>query len=406
MGAMLCVLAMPLLAADEAEVEEPVVPCTFTPMPREYRIVSSFDALVAGKDGMMYMGTSRYGSPGSLIRYDPQTCKIVQLTDVSAPASEDLQRVVPSGKIHSQLNVASDGRIYYGSHLGDHRCMTGESPFPYGGGHFFCYDPATGTTEDLGVPCWPESVMRCDLDERRMRLYGMTYPSAHLITKDLKTGALADKGQVSHSGYAMPLTMADGMVYFLDGRGHVVRYNPDGDTIDNVLDIPPLPSGTPAVPNHVHMRELTPDRTEIWDTMPAEGRPTPERWLFRFRCKHGLLRRCSFDYVAQVPVEAANPIITPQGRLYLYKSDNKKARLFYYDKKRKETLFLGVVTDRDKGVVMMYWPGTSGPDGSLYFGGGVKIEDQRFEGSSYGYGVFGFVHVTPDVLDAAIEEAR
>jgi len=260
--------------AEEALQEEPVIACRFTPMPREYRVVSSFDALAVGLDGNVYMGTSTYGSPGSLLRYDPRTHEIVRVSDVSTPCGEDLGSVVPSGKIHTPITVAEDGKLYYGSHLGDHRCMTGESPHPYGGGHFFCYDPATGVTTDLGVPAWPESVMRCDLDEPRGRLYGMTYPSAHLITKDLKTGQLADLGKVAHSGYAMPKSMADGKVYFLDGRGNVVRYDPDTGEIVEHMTVPPLPSGKPTVARHVHMRGITRGRREIWDTMPADENGT------------------------------------------------------------------------------------------------------------------------------------
>jgi len=401
----LAVSGMGAGAQDEMPLER-FVQCSFVPIPRQHRAVSTFDALAVGKDGAVYMGTSNYGSPALLMRYDPAEGSVSAVCDVSSVIGQDPRRIVPSGKIHTPLCVSSTGKIYFGSHLGDDRCMTGESPHPYGGGHFMCYDPATGRAEDLGVARWPESVMRVELDEERGLLYGMTYPGGHLIVKDLESGRITDKGQAAHSGYAMPMMLADRMVYFFSRPGRVCRYDPDADVLEEVLELPPLPSGEPLArgwATYTSMSGITPDRRALWGT--ARASESGERFLYRFRCPETPGGDCTFEYVAPLPPQASIAVPAPHEDVYLFRW-NLKPRLFYFDKRTKETLDLGALRDAEGRVGVAVWTSTFAADGTLYLGGLMDVPEERFSGSGYGYGALGFFRVRAEDLEAAVEEAR
>jgi len=393
-------------AAPEEKPPERFVRCSFAPIPKKHRSVSTFDALAIGKDGVVYMGTSNYGSPALLVRYDPKDGSVAPVCDVSSTIGEDPQHIVPSGKVHSPLCVSSTGMIYFGSHLGDDRCMTGESPHPYGGGHFMCYDPATGRAEDLGVAYWPESVMRVELDEQRALLYGMTYPGGHLIVKDLTSGMIADKGQAAHSGYAMPMVFADRMVYFFGRPGRVCRYDPDADVLKEVIELPPLPNGERAAVGweaYTSMSGVAPDRSALWGTVSA--RESGQRFLYRFRCPETPDGDYTFEYVASLPPEASIAVPAPNGEIYLFQW-NLKPRLFYFDQRTKETLDLGALRDAQGRVGVAVWTSTFANDGTLYLGGLMDVPEERFDGSGYGYGALGFFSIRPEDLKAAVEEAR
>ncbi len=413
---MLCLVTLWARAggAADASSTQRFIRCTFTPVPKQYRAVSTFDALAVARDGCVYMGTSTYGSPAQLLRYDPSNGSVVAVCDVSTPCRENADKgLVQTGKIHTPLRLASDGKIYFGSHLGDHRCMTGENPHRYGGGHFMCYDPATGRAEDLGVAHWPESVMRVELDETHNLLYGMTYPDGHFIIKNLKTGEITDKGKAAHSGYAMPLVLKDGRAYWTSRQGHIGRYDPDKDTIEEASEIPVLPSGKPSAvwSQFTGMQRPTTDRAEIWgvlqeDAGKKKGDPPPARFLFRFRCPAWTHGRCSFEYVAPIPQNAGGSVvIAPDGEIYMYVW-NLDPRLSYFDRKTKRTYDLGVPRDDQGRVARIAWTGTFAADGTLYIGGVMDIPEERFTGSGYGYGTLGFYRILPADLAAAVKEAR
>jgi hypothetical protein len=393
--------------AQEQPAPQRFVRCSFTPIPKQYRAVSTFDALAVGKDGRVYMGSSNYGSPALLLRYDPKDQSVVAVCDVSSPCGEQSdQPVVPSGKIHSPLCVSSTGKIYFGSHLGDDRCMTGENPHRYGGGHFLCFDPASGRAEDLGVAHWPESVMRVELDEPRGLLYGMTYPGGHLIVKNLATGEISDQGMAAHSGYAMPLLLRDRMVYFLSRPNRVCRYDPDQDVLQEVLQIPLLPSGQGQANDWAQFSSMScvsADRREVWGTM--RGEEGTDRFLYRFRCPHKPGANGTFRYMARVPAEASNVLMAPDSQIYLYRW-NLEPRLFCFDRKRKETVDLGPPRDARGRIAVIVWTGTFARDGTLYLGGVLDVPEERFTGSGYGYGALGFFQISSQDLAAAVKEVR
>ncbi len=404
---ILCIAVMVALAgmAEDTSLPERFVRCTFTPIPKEYRVLATFDALAVGKDGLVYMGTSTYGTPALLLCYNPSSRSIMPMCDVSSPCFENaVPDLVHSGKIHTPLRIASDGKIYFGSHLADDRCMTGENPHRYGGGHFMRYDPATGKAEDLGVAHWPESVMRVELDEKRGLLYSMTWPDGHFIVKDLKTGAITNKGKAAHSGYAMPLLMSDGRTYWTSRPGHLCRYDPDDDTIREVCDIPAFPNGKQ--PNvwsqFFDIQKTTADRSEIWGVMVNNA---DDRFLFRFRCPARRDGKCTWDYIEPLPKDIGGTVVfAPDGGIYLYTYLSK--RLSYFDRETNKFYDLGIPRDDQRHTSLVIYTAVFASDGTLYLGGVMDIPEEKVKETGYAKGVLGFYRILPEDLTAAIKEVR
>ncbi len=402
-GVLLFVAAVS--AAAEPATTGRVLRCRFKAVPPQYRGIAVFDALAIGHDGSLYLGTSTYGSPANLIRYNRSNDQVTAVCDVSLAIGENPGQIIPSGKIHSQLQVAADGKVYFGSHLGCDRAMTGEHPSPYGGGHFICYDPSTGACRDLGRAYHNDSVMRVELDEPRQKLYGLTYPSAHLIVKDLQTGAIVDKGQAAHHGYAMPMLFADGRAYFFSRAGRLARFDPDVGTIEEVLEhgAPPQADG-PLGDDWFYytsmIRGLSRDRREVVGVIRYGKR----QFLYRFRIAAGLLRRPAFDWLAEVPPEANAVVRAPDDSVYLYAWNRN--RVFHYDARRRQTRDLGIVTDDKDQQARILWPACFDQDGTLHFGGVMDTEADRFKASGYGLGALGFFTIATGTLQQAVRETR
>ncbi len=402
--ALAIVSAASRIPAAEPAATTRVVRCTFAPVPKEYRAVAVFDALSIGKDGSVYLGTSNYGTPALLMRYTPADGKVVAVCDVSTASGENPDTIIPSGKIHSQLPVASDGKVYFGSHLGDDRCMTGEHPAPYGGGHFLVYDPATGMTEDLGQAFYSDSAMRVELDEARHKLYGVTYPSGHLIVKDLAGGAITDKGQASHHGYAMPLLFADGRAYFFSRPGHIARYDPDADRIEEVLKVPPAPNGGKIEDDWFYYTSMIRGRSADLREVVGSLKAGKARYLYRFCLSSWRKDACGFDWLSEVPLDASGLVRAPDNSIYLYAWNSN--RIYYYDARKKQTLLLGIPRDAAGYSARIFWPAVFAPDGTLYIGGVLDTPNDRFKSSGYGYGALGFFRITPQALQDALRVAR
>ena len=402
---VLLLLAAGLAAQLRAATPETnrAVRCTFAAIPPRHRAVAVFDALNVGRDGAVYFGTSNYGTPAKLVRYDPTSGAVEVVCDVSETMGEDLGQSIPSGKIHTLLPVASDGTIYFGTHLGDDRCMSGEHPSLYGGGHFMSYNPATRQCRDLGRASGQESVMRVELDEPRQRLYGITYPGGRLIVKDLVSGAITDKGQASHHGYAMPYLFADGRAYFFSRPGKIARYDPDTDAIEEVLTLPEAPNQAPIDANSLYssmLRGLDAGRLSAVGAIKA-GK---QSFLYRFTVPPDRKGACGFRWLGEVPQEASSTLLAPNGDILAYAW--RSCRIHYFETASGAVHCLGVPRDAEGRAATLIFPAVFAPDGTLYFGGALDTTTDRFKQSGYGLGALGFIRIAPEALQHALNEAK
>ena len=106
--------------------------------------------------------------------YDPETRKLRTLVNVRKVLDLPEGHYTP-GKIHSRIDLGSDGWLYFGTHRGSTRVTTDQ--YHYQGDWILRHDPKSGRTEIVAhgpVPkhCIPSSV----LDPDRLIFYGGTAP--------------------------------------------------------------------------------------------------------------------------------------------------------------------------------------------------------------------------------------
>jgi len=162
--------------------------------------------------------------------YDPQARRLRLLTDVASILGMPAGHYVP-GKIHSRLQVASDGWLYYATHRGKTTVTT--DAYHYRGDWILRTRPADGRTEvvahgPVGKQCLPCSV----LDPERLLFYGGTQAGDRSDKRHLFFAYDVRARRVRYSGYggpsrAMILAASTGRVYFApDQKGLLHRYDP------------------------------------------------------------------------------------------------------------------------------------------------------------------------------------
>lgn len=164
--------------------------------------------------------------------YDPQTKAFKRLADVKKVLELPEGHYVP-GKIHSRLDLGSDGWIYFGTHRGSTKVTADK--FQYKGDWILRCNPESGKTEVVvcgPVPkhCIPASVV----DGKRMIFYGATAPgtdaekqSIHFFAYDLKGKKLLYSGP-DGPARCMILASSTGRVYYMVGTGDdgpLMRYD-------------------------------------------------------------------------------------------------------------------------------------------------------------------------------------
>ena len=157
------------------------------------------------------------------------------------------------GKSHVNF-VEHDGKLYFATHVGYYTLIDGMEKIgvppagykPYPGGHFLAYDMTTGKFHNLAKAPRGEGILTMNMDTRRGRLYGITWPSGRFIRYDLAANDLKDLGPISKQGEngkgenyrtlcrALAVDPQDGSVYSTTGDGDILRYIYDSDSIEIV----------------------------------------------------------------------------------------------------------------------------------------------------------------------------
>jgi len=187
--------------------------------------------------GKYYTGIGDHIGPagnGFVFEYDATTKSLRKLTDIASLLKLPEGHYVP-GKIHSRVDLGSDGRIYFSTHRGSTRVTTDE--YHYKGDWIIAHDPKTGESEIIAhgpVPkhCLPTSV----LDPERLLFYAGTAsadPQAreiHFLAYDIRNRKVLYSGPNGPARYIM-FAPSTGRVYYTPGvegksEGPVMRYDP------------------------------------------------------------------------------------------------------------------------------------------------------------------------------------
>ncbi len=168
-----------------------------------------------------------------VFEYDPTTRKFRQLTDVKKLLGLPAGHYMP-GKIHSRIDLGSDGWLYFSTHRGSTKVTTDE--FHYTGDWILRAHPASGKSEIVArgaVPkhCLPASVM----DPKRMIFYAGSAPGSkddplgiQFLAYDVR------KRKVLYSGpdgpaRALMFSPSTGRIYFNPEKDDsaLMRFDPD-----------------------------------------------------------------------------------------------------------------------------------------------------------------------------------
>jgi hypothetical protein len=165
----------------------------------------AYNAISVASDGKIYyvLSTESVDVGGQMFSFDPATRKIERLGDLTEAAGEKGFHAIPQGKSHVSFQEA-DGKLYFATHVGyytihDGMEMMGTPPpgyKPYPGGHFLSFDMATHRFENYGTAPEGEGIITMNMDKRRHRLYGITWPTGYFIRYDLATKATKEPSRM------------------------------------------------------------------------------------------------------------------------------------------------------------------------------------------------------------------
>jgi len=131
-------------------------------------------------------------------------------------------------KIHTRIDVGSDGKLYFATHRGASAYTTDKYHFK--GDWILCYDPKTGKTEIISHgPVGKESIPVSILDPERMIFYGGTQQSHIFFAFDVKNRKLLYQSKPGEGPYRyLAWSKTTGRVYYLNADyTDLRRYDPE-----------------------------------------------------------------------------------------------------------------------------------------------------------------------------------
>jgi len=215
----------------------------------------TYNGISAASDGKIYyvLSSAEIDKPAEMFSFDPSTNAIRRLGDLDEACGQKGRKAICQGKSHVNF-VESNGKLYFATHLGYYTIIDGmEKPGvpppgmePYPGGHFVSYDMKSGKFEDLAIAPDRQGIITMNMDPKRGRLYGITWPTGYFLRYDLAGRELRNFGPVSEQGEdgkgptyrtlcrSLAIDPQDGSVYFSTGDGIIKRYRYDKDAIETV----------------------------------------------------------------------------------------------------------------------------------------------------------------------------
>lgn len=215
----------------------------------------TYNGMSTASDGRIYyvLSSESYETGAQMFVYDPATDKIQHLGDITEACGEKGQRTIAQGKSHVNF-VEANGKLYFATHIGYYSLIDGMEKMgippsgykPYPGGHLLSYDMASGKFEDLAIAPNKEGILTMNMDARRGRIFGITWPSGYFFRFDLGTKAMKNFGRVSREGEngkgaeyrtlcrSIAVNPEDGSAWFTIGDGAIIRCGTTADALETV----------------------------------------------------------------------------------------------------------------------------------------------------------------------------
>lgn len=256
-------------------------------------------------------GVALHGTGTAFVyEYDPQSKNLRSLVDVARFLDLPKGHYTP-GKIHSRVDMGSDGWLYYATHRGSPKAANDANH--YQGDWIFRTDPKTGKSEVVVQgPVPKHSIPNSVLDARRMIFYGATaagpdspQQEIQFFAYDVMRRKLLYTGSNGPARY-MILAKSTGRLYYVAGStdGELMRYDPAENS-------PPV-----AIGQTIGVRAATEETADGLVYSVSTGQRTGDATLWKFNTrtektkKIGTIAVGSEAYVASLDVD-------PTGR-YLY----------------------------------------------------------------------------------------
>jgi hypothetical protein len=191
------------------------------------------DSLAA--NGKYYASIGDHLAPagnGLVFEYDPATKKLRKLLDLKKLLNMPAGHYAPA-KIHSRLDLGSDGWLYCATHRGSPK-VTNDT-YHYKGDWIVRVNPTTGKAEVVVQAPVPKHCIPCSvLDPKRLIFYGGTAPGegnaneGRFFAYDIRNHKVLYAGPNGPSRY-MILAKSTGKVYFNDGKDEstLLRFDPE-----------------------------------------------------------------------------------------------------------------------------------------------------------------------------------
>jgi hypothetical protein len=200
--------------------------------------------LCTGIDGNIYIaacGEMTGGLSVFILRYIPETKKIEYLIEIGPELGEPPDNGhATQSKIHYCLIPGSDGLLYCATHasgppLGDPIWRPWNSwddtkrYFP--GSYIFTYNPLTNKIENFGIGPKKEGSRALAFDEKRMKLYGITWPRNHFYVFYINSRTYIDLGRIGEINPQAIFLDKYGNAYTTDDYGYILKCNADNNEI-------------------------------------------------------------------------------------------------------------------------------------------------------------------------------
>ena len=239
------------------------------------------DSLFA--NGKYYASIGDHLAPGGtafVYEYDPATGKFRQLVDVKKLLGLPAGRYSP-GKIHTQLVLARDGWIYFGTHRGGTRATDGDKE--YKGDWLIRVHPVTAKAEVIAEGPVPGHCIPTGLtDPQRLIFYGGTEPETRAGETSVTFFAydLAARKMI-WSGFGGPARA----MMFSAGTGRV-WFNVDSLTGSDLVRFDPAKPGKPTpVSGSIGLRAASEETSQGTIYTVSHAQRGGEAQLFAFHTK-------------------------------------------------------------------------------------------------------------------------
>ncbi len=256
-------------------------------------------------------GEARFGTGTAMVyEYDPASQILRSMVNVTRLLDLPQGHYTP-GKIHSRVDMGSDGWLYYATHRGSPQAASDVNHYR---GDWICRtDPRTGASEVVARgPVAKHSIPTAVLDAKRMVFYGGTAagPDApqqeiQFFAYDLKHRQMLYTGSHGPARY-MILAKSTGRLYYVPGTadGELMRFDP----AENVAPV--------GIGQSIGVRAATDETAGGMVYTVSTGQRSGDATLWQFDTRNEKVKKIG---VAAVGTEAyvASLDVDPTGR-YLY----------------------------------------------------------------------------------------